>query len=485
MLRRAVGTLRRPLRPPCRATMVSTAARRWSVTRPLPRMHNNGNDDAKHDDDDYIDEDDHDDSATSSHLQRRNPENIGLVQIPSALDGALREYTVPVLRAKRKADPSATPPSVHDFAAHRLDLAYAATYRVLHEARVRLPGLAPSRALDFGAGLTPFAWALHAHWGADAPETVAIEPNAKLRSLGTQLAGSAGLRVRWSVGLPAASDEERFDLVSAAYSLAALPAPSIEAVLASMWTRTSPGGLLALVEPATANGFAAILRARELLLLQNDGEAQLIAPCPHSQGCPLAPGAGVLPWLRADRRPRASVCHTVQRVVESCARGYAERDRRRGAQAKEVRESFCFLLVRRGERHAGREISSAMAAAGESDGGGDAASVDTGGGGIAPAAHGSWARVLRPPRKRAGHVMLDVCLPQGGASSITVSRNKTDSRRYRLTRKTEQGDAWVPPESSGRASTRALDVDPLEPFQLDHDQYEDEYYYEEEELSDD
>ena len=113
---------------------------------------------------------------------------------------------------------------MHDFATHRLDLMYAASHRVLHEARVRLPGLAPQRALDFGAGLAPFAWATHALWGADdSPETVAVEPNPQLSTLGKTLAAEAGLSIRWTYNLPSLSDEAPFDLVSAAYTLAPLP----------------------------------------------------------------------------------------------------------------------------------------------------------------------------------------------------------------------------------------------------------------------
>ena len=201
------------------------------------------------DESEYVDEFDWEDE-THSHSTR---EHLNLVRIPHGLNAALREHTLPVLRSRRKLID--TRPTVHEFAAHRLDLAYAASQRVLQEACARLPGLAaPARALDFGAGLSPLAWALGERWPDDAPLTVAVEPNDRLRALGSQLAASDGVRVRWSSRLPA-EEEGEFEWVNASYALSALERPAREDAIAALWARTSPGGLLALLEPATAAGF--------------------------------------------------------------------------------------------------------------------------------------------------------------------------------------------------------------------------------------
>ena len=55
--------------------------------------------------------------------------------------------------------------------------------------------------------------------------------------------------VNWQERLP--SPEAPFDLVSASNALVTMPAEAVEATMLALWERTAPGGLLALVEPAT------------------------------------------------------------------------------------------------------------------------------------------------------------------------------------------------------------------------------------------
>jgi ribosomal protein RSM22 (predicted rRNA methylase) len=291
----------------------------------------------------------------------------------------------------------------------------------------------------------------------------------------------------------------RVPLCRAAYSLSVLTPGGADAAVRSMWARTAPGGVLALIEPASSRGFSAILRARELLvpptdsaqkvdseltgetlwsdepidvdafdaLMADEGDAPvpdagfetkevmrasggrtqgaggfaaaervdgvyarehapglIVAPCPHAGRCPLAPGATILPWGRADRRPQAATCHVTQRVVESEARRYLERERRRGAQKREVREAFSYLLLRKPALH---ELQ-------HHDAAGMTATQDN---------NSMWARVLRNPRKRRQHVLLDVCLPSGKASSEVATKRKLSRSAYRQARKTRQGDAWT------------------------------------------
>lgn len=53
----------------------------------------------------------------------------------------------------------------------------------------------------------------------------------------------------------------------------------------------------------------------------------------------------------------------------------------------------------------------------------------------------SWPRLVRPPLKRHGHVILDVCAPSGSLERFTVS--KSHGRQvYYDARKSEWGDLW-------------------------------------------
>ena len=128
----------------------------------------------EYDDAEYYEDDDdaRDDRTSGAPPARRNREFLSLIHVPAAMDEALEAVSLPELLAAAKANPPSAneqqATTVHDYAAKRLDRSYAACRRVLHEACVRLPGLAPASALDFGAGLAPFAWAASEQWGAAA-----------------------------------------------------------------------------------------------------------------------------------------------------------------------------------------------------------------------------------------------------------------------------------------------------------------------------
>ena len=118
-----------------------------------------------------------------------------------------------------------------------------------------------------------------------------------------------------------------------------MPAEAVEATLLALWERTAPGGVLALVEPATAEGFGQLTLAREILCGSGEaggvagGEAQIVAPCAHMQRCPLAPGGPLQEWHAGKRRRKQKdLCYSSQRYHESNARSFSERKSRRGRE---------------------------------------------------------------------------------------------------------------------------------------------------------
>ena len=91
----------------------------------------------------------------------------GAAAVSHASVQALQLHTLPALRTqnakfklRRRRDPAVEPPppTVHDFVALRLDRAYAASARVLHEACARDPDYSPRSALDFGLPLLPISF---------------------------------------------------------------------------------------------------------------------------------------------------------------------------------------------------------------------------------------------------------------------------------------------------------------------------------------
>jgi ribosomal protein RSM22 (predicted rRNA methylase) len=139
--------------------------------------------------------------------------------------------------------------------------------------------------------------------------------------------------------------------------------------------------LLVIVEPGTPRGFEAVAASRARLIA---GGAQVVAPCPHHDACPLAEAGD---W-----------CHFAERVERT-----AEHRRLKGGARGHEDEKFSYVA-------AGR-------------------------------APGEWprARIVRHPLFRPGHVRLTLCTAEGLKSE---SIGKSQKERYRAARHAAWGDPW-------------------------------------------
>jgi ribosomal protein RSM22 (predicted rRNA methylase) len=64
------------------------------------------------------------------------------------------------------------------------------------------------------------------------------------------------------------------------------------------------------------------------------------------------------------------------------------------------------------------------------------------------AAAAGWARLVRAPRKRSGHVVLDLCTPSGSLQRRVVGASHASllgPGSYRMARKSRWGDTWPHP----------------------------------------
>ena len=69
-------------------------------------------------------------------------------------------------------------------------------------------------------------------------------------------------------------------------------------------------------------------------------------------------------------------------------------------------------------------------------------------GAAAAAAATGWSRLVRPPSKRSGHVVLDLCTPAGSLQLYTIAASHSEllgPGSYRMARKARWGDAWPHP----------------------------------------
>ncbi|MDR3085474.1 MAG: small ribosomal subunit Rsm22 family protein, partial [Christensenellaceae bacterium] len=138
--------------------------------------------------------------------------------------------------------------------------------------------------------------------------------------------------------------------------------------------------LLLIVEPGTPEGYARLMRWKEIALLEGCG---LLAPCPlGAESCPLQND-----WCAFAARAERSALHR----------------RMKGGSLPYEDEKFGFIALAKGELNL-------------------------------PA-----ARIRRHPVKQKGFVELAVCRA-GLAESLRVPKSAGES--YRAARKAGQGDAW-------------------------------------------
>ncbi|RLL66558.1 rRNA methyltransferase [Streptomyces sp. Z26] len=304
------------------------------------------------------------------------------------------------------------------YAAYRMPATFEAAASALEALAVRVPGWRPSSHLDLGGGTGAAVWAAARTWGdaaggqdaADPPgeggatrATTVLDWAAPALDLGRTLAAaapSAALRAtewrsqRLARGGTAAADGAEpggpgtADLVTVSYVLGELTAADRESAVADA---AAAGRAVVVVEPGTPDGYLRVRAARDVLVAAG---LTVLAPCPHSDRCPIVPGED---WCHFSARVSRSSLH---RQVKGGSLPYED-------------EKFGYV-----------------------------AAVRPGTG--APAGEPSVARVVRKPQLRKGQVLLDLCTDTGGLRRETVS--KRQGPLYRAARDTGWGAEWPPPQ---------------------------------------
>ncbi|MGE5559582.1 MAG: small ribosomal subunit Rsm22 family protein [Chloroflexota bacterium] len=267
-----------------------------------------------------------------------------------------------------------TPDDVAAYAAYRLPATHAAVTAALVQAQDRLPGWTPHSLLDVGAGPGTAMWAAAAVWPGIERVTL-LERDDAMIALGRRLAGHAPQTAIRAAAWQRADitgdwDVAPHDLVIISYALGELPEERCAPLIGRLWERTA--GLLVIIEPGSAAGFARVKAARAQLLAAG---AHAVAPCPHSSPCPL---------------PADDWCHFSQRL----ARSALHRRVKDGALPYED-EKFSFACLSR---------TPGLATAG---------------------------RVIRHPQVRPGHIHFRLCT---GAGLVTRTVTRKERELFRIAR---------------------------------------------------
>jgi ribosomal protein RSM22 (predicted rRNA methylase) len=202
---------------------------------------------------------------------------------------------------------------------------YAAVTACLNALRESRPDFAPKNLLDVGAGPGTATWAA-AEAFSSLQDFTLLDANRALRALALDLGGgSVRLRaVTYELGEARAelAKAEAADLVVASYMIGEIGDAEQKTLAELMWAKTRD--TLLVVEPGTPAGYARILALRTQLIASG---ANVAAPCPHSDKCPLtAPD-----W-----------CHFTQRLPRSRAHQQIK-----GAELPFEDEKFAYVALMR------------------------------------------------------------------------------------------------------------------------------------------
>lgn len=264
------------------------------------------------------------------------------------------------------------------YLATRMPATFAAVRAALAMVEDAAPDFQPETLIDLGCGPGTALWAAADTWGSLASAEM-VEASGAIRSVGEKLAASGSVKSRWQAGdvtgkIPALGPA---DLVTLAYVLDELPPATIGAATEKLWTLTK--GMLVVIEPGTPAGWQRILAVRDRLRSLG---AHLVAPCMHSDDCPIvAPD-----W-----------CHFSRRVARSRVHRMAK-----GAEVPWEDEKYIFIAASR----------EPVALVGD--------------------------RVLSPPRVNGGVARVKLCRTDGTAAELTLS--KRDGDAFKEIRRADWGD---------------------------------------------
>lgn len=240
-------------------------------------------------------------------------------------------------------------------------LAYAvvrmpATLSVIKRVLKELPNnYIPSSILDLGCGPGSSLLACESLWLNNMPSITCVDENQYMLEIAKRLSSQViSDPIKFEQSKLTNISNHQADITLLSYVLGEIP-QELDKILMHSWDVTRD--FLIIILPGTPKDFKLLIQARELLI--NMGGA-IVAPCPHSQNCPLQ--AYPNDW-----------CHFSERLQRS----KMHRDIKLGTQIFED-EKFCYVVASKKSY-----------------------------------THHTRNRIIKKPLIRGGHITLDLCTNEG------------------------------------------------------------------------
>ncbi|KAF9172703.1 37S ribosomal protein S22 [Mortierella sp. AD010] len=368
---------------------------------------------------------------------------------------------------------------------------YSAIKNVLEEVNTRVPDLQIKTFMDFGTGPGTGIWAANEVWKTPLQYTGIDASLAMLETaediLGTMSSkGTPIQNVTFKPFLSHGSQAVKHDIVMSAFTLSEITTPALrKSTLEHLWDNTND--MLILIDRGTPSGFKILAEAREQILgldtdriktkpkYDNFGHilpeeeppmrepAHVLAPCPHDKVCPMY----------ASLARDSQWCHFSQKVQRP---DFLRKTKHSKDNYEDSR--YTYVVLRKGARPVFTSPSTPTTvessqpqpiepANGSSESEEDPSTKRKKHKKPPPpppvtydnhedmfAASHAWSRIVVPPLKKDGHVVMDTCAANGYLERIIIPKSQ-GKIQYRDARKSMWGDLFphVPKNSPVRKET--------------------------------
>lgn len=243
-----------------------------------------------------------------------------------------------------------------------------------------------------------------------------------------------------------------YDVVTATFALSELPSAEARAMaLGLLWRLVAPNGVLVVAERADKGSINVVQDAREFLVekeaLQRalrrtlkvdafgDCEAKMVAPCTHSQSCPIAQGA-----FGQGRFTKG--CQFVQAAHRTISRPSGKGQGLGAPSSRFAFSYFAAMKVPNGEAEGGQGGRGGEEAGEFGEFGKFGEGGLPGRGQLEGDEYDVRARIVRNPFARKGHVTMDLCTSDGELQRVSLTKGTSEPRMYRAARKATWGGFW-------------------------------------------
>ncbi|KAJ2083379.1 37S ribosomal protein S22 [Coemansia sp. RSA 988] len=332
---------------------------------------------------------------------------------------------------------------------------YGVLINVFSELFKRLPEFTPESILDFGSGPGTALWAAQEVWCGSVSQYTGIDVSEDMISSAKHL-----LYEMPAPFIPAKTDFLRYlapeqpnitaDLVVSAFTLSELPSDSArKTIVETLWDYTKD--TLVLIDRGTPHAAQIISKARDQLLALNAKDARkqpvdvkegetaagpkrssvlhTIAPFTNDLADPTANTPAWMHFSQRSQRPEFTMLtkHSKSNLED---RRYSYVIMRRGPRPEKI-----ALQEQTLDKPANAHVSSTNLGVNLSTEV-DQKSTEQ----LSKEAY-YWSRIILPPIKKKGHVVLDVCVHDGPIERWTFTKSY-DKNIYRDARKTSWGDLF-------------------------------------------